>query len=557
MFKLRPAKETPGGRTEFHWAVINDSAFPSKPLTRSPTCSSSRNVAPDVNAQDDLGRSALHWAAALGNTRWARHLVHDLDADGLRRDRDGKTALHEAATNGYEKIVKTLLENQKVLDNIDAQDNHHRTALHWAADHGREEVVLLLTASGADILTADKSNNTALHRAVRNRREDKVVTRRGVSIMEADPSNTMRHRAAWKRCEDILKYLIDKLGDDGERKALLSAIEGGHLDVAKELCLQHAALQVSVEMKKCSWEPLLWYAAGRGDVDIVELLLQKDVDGKGWGLHVQKPLQLAAEGGHDAVVQRLLLLEHIDVNAAPSGRTALSYAAANGHDTIVRQLLSVENIDPNRASLDVWHLPPLAFAAKNGQTAVVELMLGHRHVIVDAADSEGRTSLIFAAEKGLTAVMELLLEKGGASVDLADHKGRTPISFAADAGHCDVLELLLRHQGEADTADRGGRTPLSYAAEKGQTDAVKLLIEKGAQVNSVGEDTMLTIFGDLVRPEDAVAKTPLQYASENKHADVAELLGRCGALRSLPPGPEQGTHLPKLHGAITRSPMGY
>ncbi|KAK8093512.1 hypothetical protein PG997_000197 [Apiospora hydei] len=559
MSKLRAVK-TPGGRTELHIAVINDSELSSQPLTRSSTSPSSRNAAPDVNAQDELGRSALHWAAALGNTRWARHLMRDLEADGLLRDRDGKTALHEAATNGDEEMVKMLLEHQKVLGNIDAQDNRHRTALHWAADHGKEEVVLLLTASGANVLAVDASNNTALHRAVRNRREDRVVTRRVLSMDEADPGNTLRHKTAWKRCRDIVTHLLGKLTEDGERKALLTAIEQDHIEVAKELCRRHANNTVASSMDKGSWESLLWHAATTGDMAMAELLLQKNVDVNGWGPHAQRPLELAAMHGHDDMVQRLLLVENLDVNATASKWTALALAARDGHDAVVQKLLRVDNIDPNAACLDLTFFTPLQHAARHGHVASVELLLGHERLEVDKADSFRRTALSLAAENRHTAVLEALIGKG-ASVTLTDNGGD---------------RRFLR--GRSRYGRSRGRTPLSYAAEKGNMDAVRLLIEKGARMAPEGKNAILTGSGEFLRLEDADAKTPLQYA--RGHEDVFKLmlselyrslpgsapvgldveaeLGVFEPLPVLPPCPKRGViyHIPQANPPAQRGAIG-
>ncbi|KAK7949240.1 uncharacterized protein PG986_010126 [Apiospora aurea] len=466
-FKSRPAK-TPGGKTELHWAVINDLEPSSQPTTNPSTPLSRTNAILDVNAQDQLGRSALHWAAVLKNTKWAQHLMGDMGADVLLQDIDGKTPLHEAATNGSEGIVKLLLGNQKVLDNIDAQDNLHRTALHWAADHGNERVVLLLTSSDANVLATDISSNTALHRAVRSRHED------------------------------IVTHLICRLTDGEERKALLSAIEDDHLDVAKELCRQHAGNEVIFAMKKGSWEPLLWHAAETGDVSMVELLLTKKVGVRGWGPHAQRPLELAAMNGHDGVVQRLLRVEHIDVNATASKWTALILAARDGHDPVVQKLLLVDHVDPNAACLDLPFWTPLQYAAMGGHASSVELLLGHEKLEVDAADSFGQTALSFAAEKGHTAVLEVLIEKG-ASVTLPDNRGRSPASFAA---------------------------------EKGKMDAVRLLIEKGARMGSEGKNAILTGSGEFFRLEDADAKTPLQYA--RGHEDVFKLmLSECNSLQRM------------------------
>lgn len=63
----------------------------------------------EVNATDDIGRSALHWAADFGRLAIAKRLL-ERGADLTLRNRDlyGKTALDDARKQGKSEVVALL-----------------------------------------------------------------------------------------------------------------------------------------------------------------------------------------------------------------------------------------------------------------------------------------------------------------------------------------------------------------------------------------------------------------------------------------------------------------
>src|SRR5271154_16362 len=103
---------------------------------------------------------------------------------------------------------------------------------------------------------------------------------------------------------------------------------------------------------------------------------------------------------------------------------------------------------------------------------------------VYAQDGHGKTPMSWAANNGHSKVVKLLLEKG-AEVDAKDKEwGNTPISRAANNGHSKEVKLLLEKGAEVDAKDNeGGHTRISRAANNGHSKVVKLLLEKGAEVD--------------------------------------------------------------------------
>ena len=66
--------------------------------------------ATDVNAQDENGRTPLHYTATNGESGLAEMLIA-AGADVNIRDDDGNTPLHLAARNSFADIAEMLLEN--------------------------------------------------------------------------------------------------------------------------------------------------------------------------------------------------------------------------------------------------------------------------------------------------------------------------------------------------------------------------------------------------------------------------------------------------------------
>ncbi|KAL6858436.1 ankyrin repeat-containing domain protein [Trichoderma novae-zelandiae] len=163
-----------------------------------------------------------------------------------------------------------------------------------------------------------------------------------------------------------------------------------------------------------------------------QALLTRSANAKG-----ATSLLLAAEGGHMAVVQRILRWPDVDVNHQDhDGCRAVELAAKEGHTEIVSLLLNRPE-----STLDWNHSRrsnPLCLAVANGHEETVRRMLErHGHQIsVNSRAVNGHTPLCHAIVGGCDALIELLAQQPGLDVNL-------PIDFAATA-----LHLAARHQNE-------------------------------------------------------------------------------------------------------------
>ena len=115
----------------------------------------------DINFMDDTEATALHKAASGGYNDIVQLLLTK-GASIEVRNRFNNTPLHLAVWHGHTNTVELLLSNGA---SIEATNNINDTPLHRAAWCGYTSMVELLLAKGASIEATDNYNNTPLHLA--------------------------------------------------------------------------------------------------------------------------------------------------------------------------------------------------------------------------------------------------------------------------------------------------------------------------------------------------------------------------------------------------------
>ncbi len=202
-------------------------------------------------------------------------------------------------------------------------------------------------------------------------------------------------------------------------------------------------------------------------------------------------LMLAAEAGHDEVVEALLAAG-ADTKAVTKGYegdggwTALMKAARRGHLEVVRRLLKQGVKPANRSGK-----PSLLEIAIERQDATLFALLLEHGADVNRRGGMKRTPLIVAAEAGQPTFVELLLQSG-AEVDTQDELGRTALMVAAEQGQLAIAQRLVQAGAGlhfAQTHGLTGATALVLAAWRGNLELVDYLLEIGCNPNSVAGDS--------------------------------------------------------------------
>ena len=117
----------------------------------------------DIDASDEFGRTALSFAADLGNLKGLQLLLdRGARVDAVRVsgfDFLSNAPLVLASSNGHEDIVQTLLAAGA---NVNGEDNRCVTALEEASLFGHHKVVQMLIHAGADVNSCNAHGQSAL-----------------------------------------------------------------------------------------------------------------------------------------------------------------------------------------------------------------------------------------------------------------------------------------------------------------------------------------------------------------------------------------------------------
>ncbi|ELK28143.1 Protein TANC1 [Myotis davidii] len=327
---------------------------------------------------------------------------------------------------GHEEVVTLLLEFGACLDGM---SENGMTALCYAAAAGHMKLVCLLVKKGARLDHLDKKGQCALvHSALRGH-------------------------------SDVLQYLLACEWSAGApqpgalrkshalQQALTAAASMGHGSVVECLLGLEKEHEIDVNGTDTLWgETALTAAAGRGKLEVCELLLEHGAAVSQSNRRGIPPLFCAARQGHWQIV-RLLLERGCDVNLSDKqGRTPLMVAACEGHLSTVEFLLS-------------------------------------KGAALSSLDKEGLSALSWACLKGHRAVVQFLVEDG-AEIDQMDKNGRTPLDLAAFYGDAETVLYLVDKGAVIEHVDHSGMRPLDRAIGCRNTSVVVTLLRKGAKLGN-------------------------------------------------------------------------
>ena len=496
----------------------------------------------DINAKDDSGQTALHFATDKGHARVVELLLqHNPPARVDLAMKSGESALMLAARNGYGNIVETLLDAGAEVDLL---ANDGCTAVFRAVTHGRLDVTTMLIDRGADMNRIYSGRWTILLVAAAEGKPGIVrfLMQRGallhLDMRMVEPEWDTPMMVAVQRGKiEVVRELLESprcaalnwARSGGGCTALHGAARANALDIVKLLVEHGAGINTR---NRCGATPIA-VASGCGHAKIVQFLVNKGASvhmstHAGWTpvllaaynscvstvgvlkgagatftngpvLHIVLMYHACGNMGREDIFRDLLestgqelkadiinrpyydreSADPKDINT--NGMTLLTKAAAIGRKNIVGTLLR-EGADVNK--LDDEKASALHQASIHGHTEVVRLLIEHGadvNIGSNQVDNEHITPLSAAAICGHPAIVEILRNTQGANLHLETGCGLTTFDFAV-LGHDEPENIAVAKQflqdGRNDVSERP--KALMHASSKGAAALVKLLLESGS-----------------------------------------------------------------------------
>ncbi|XP_076866837.1 transient receptor potential cation channel subfamily A member 1b [Brachyhypopomus gauderio] len=526
-----------------------------------------------LGSRDEFGAAPLHHAAGEGNLAVIRLIVDTVGREELNaQDDQGRTPLHWAVEKKQEKSCALLLE-------LGADPNLHNMAvmapLHLAISLEHNHLVkLLLSCSRTDVNLEGDLGNTPVMLACshNNCAALQILFERGAKLCHQNKlGHYAIHTLAFAGAKDAMELILQKgeeLGvstvthinylDKSRSSPLHLAVRGGNIEVIK-LCISKGA---RVDQQQSDKSTALHFACSQGAIDAVKVMLLpfKTVDEI---INIrdaanQTPLHRAMLFDHVTLAEYLiskgadidctdnkglsplllattcsawktvsfLLTKGADLNLKDkTGRNFLHHVIfqPKGLRNLPENLLQNQEVRELMSEEDYEGCTPLHYACKLGIHQSVQNMLG-LNVSLSRKSREKKSALHFAAEYGRVNTCQRLLDTITDSrlLNEEEEKGLTPLHLASRGGHTKVVDLLLRrgalfqndykgwsclHHAAAegytktmvillaanikllDSTDEDGNTALHIAAREGHISAVMLLLNSGAQITLSKNDT--------------------------------------------------------------------
>jgi len=274
-----------------------------------------------------------------------------------------------------------------------------------------------------------------------------------------------------------------------ESTPLCHAVNVGTIEVVK--LLVEAGADVNAE----GWPPLC-RAVDENNTAIAEYLIDHGANVnvypvEGWG-----PLQETVHISNSIEMVKLLIARGADIN---SKVYPVLNSAINQERKDLCEFLIERGADVN--AKDKWGHTPLHYAIRKDDLYFMNILLANdaevdiRHpggYSPHSTHSEGETLLHYAAIEGRTEAVKLLLEAGAKVDEKDDESGFTALHHAARFGKKNAGELLIARGADINARDKKGHTPLQVAVNH-DYQVAELLINKGAD-SSIRTESGKTLF---------------------------------------------------------------
>jgi ankyrin repeat protein len=407
-----------------------------------------RHFNPSVDCTDSMRRNAIWYAVASCDEQLVQLLL-ERQSDIWMMDYRQTTPLNLAISKRNLPIIQLLLDHSQAHPSqprlVDVNAGDHPLCL--AVQAGLKGIAHTLIKYGADLHVTDRYGQPLLHQAASNGHDDviRLLLSHGVDVNSTDQGGrTALHFAAFYGHKSTTKLLLSTPGidiaacDSEGATPLCAGARGNHRSVALQILVKEP---ININARGFGQKTALHFAVENRDIHLACLLVELDsldpniCDGQGW-----TALSYAAGQGDLQMLELLLTRSDLELNV--SRAPPIYLAADRGHLEVVRRLVSLQKVDINQT---YWQKSPLFIAIENGYPGIAKLLLKQgARLDVNAKTSLGDTALHIAASYGRRGIVELLLRDDRLDVTGTNRYGESALQLAARNGKEHVVKLLCR-----------------------------------------------------------------------------------------------------------------
>ncbi|KAL4635179.1 transient receptor potential cation channel subfamily A member 1-like [Arapaima gigas] len=483
----------------------------------------------ELNAQDDQGRTPLHWAVEKNQKDSCAKLL-ELGANPNILNHAVMSPLHLAICLQHNSLVELLLSHSSTDVNLEGDLGNTPVMLACSMDNC--EALTMLFGSGANMCQQNKLGHFAIHAAAfaGAKRAMEVILKKGeeigypveMQINYLDKSNSSPlHLAVHGGNLEVIKFCISKgakidLQQCDKSTALHFACTQGAIEAVRLMLSTYSRVEDIINITDGANQTPLHRAMIFDHVELAELLISKGADINSIDCKGHSPLLLATSCGAWRTVTLLLILGASLKIKDKLGRNFLHLAILQpkGLKNLPEDILQLESVRELLSDEDTEGCTALHYACRLGVANSVKNMLGLQASVCHKSKDK-KSALHFAAQYGRINTCQRLLETMVDSrlLNEGDEKGLTPLHLASRGGHTKVVELLLR-RGALFHSDYKGWTCLHHAAAEGFTQTMNILLAANLK---------------LLDKTDEDGNTALHLAAKEGHVSAVRLLMNRGA----------------------------
>jgi ankyrin repeat protein len=484
----------------------------------------------DINYQDSLGNTALHYAAffysqySRTNEKVFERLISFPDIDLDIRNKNDQTPILST------KSIDAIMELARAGAEVNIKDTSGSTPLHFAAAGCRLDVVAYLSETrGADINAKNKLGQTPLMETLNPTQGPQPVKNYAYCYSGAGSSQDKINEDIIRRKglkHQIVLYLFNRGAEinvkyEGGETPLHYALQDGNKEIFDFLLNNGVLLE---DAKKTN--PYLMQFAVRGNnTELVYYLLGRDILLDITDKDENSALYIACQRGNLELVKILL---NAGADPEPSrAKIPLHAAAYGGFTNCVKELLLngavINSTDTKNNNALHYLFRPSTFYYKKTSSDTPDYM-GTLNTLLNAGinanqkNDQGNTPLNyykFFHHRFISRIGKP--EKFPPEPKLRTSDNKTTLFYVNNTNikdvpifseYIEILKILKKHNTDFTIRNKLGKTLLFAATEYHDIPSAKFLLDHGVEINAV----------------DKVGKTILDYLDEEnqENSSVAE-----------------------------------